>query len=239
MTNGGLKKHCASQIGKLAFIAAMLVCSVGLSNAESPDNEKLRMGVMVRDMEMIQSAIQAGADPNYVPENKESPLWIAAFDKNAQILELLLEKGGDPNQVNRNGTPLLITASRVIDASRDNRPQVVKLLLRYGADIEVMDKKKRYRPLNMAATFGTYETLKTLLENGANPNNIPTNGFPALFSLRRNKHCKLDCVELLLAHGADPDLPFKKGKSTYRESAMKSADRERIELIEKYFPAKK
>lgn len=239
MANTGLNKHCAYHVGRFVFIVTVLACSIGLRAAEQSDNEKLLYGAMVRDIVMMKSALHAGADPNHAPAGKRSPLWVAATDQNPEAVELLLKNGGDPNQLDHQGTPLLIAASRVINASRDNSAQVVDLLLRSGADIEAMDKKKRYRPLTMAATFGTYATIKTLLDNGAKPNNVPDNGFPALFMLSKNKHCKLDCLELLLAHGADPDLQYRKGTSTYRESTVRSADRAKIELIEKYFPVKK
>lgn len=239
MIHGVQKNITAYSFKRIILTAMMSACFIGVSFAQNSANEKLRKGVTVRDIEIIQSALQAGADPNHVPEGTVSTLWIAVNGKSLQVLELLLENGGDPNQINSYGTPLLYTASRVNNASRDKSSQVVKLLLRYGADIEIMDKKKRYRPLKVAATFGTYATLKTLLENGADPNNVPDNGHSALVALSINKHCKLDCVELLLAYGANPDLPGKKGSSTYRESVVKSNDRARIQLIEKYFPTKK
>ena len=225
---------------RLVFLFAMFVGFIETSVAEKSVDEKLRDGVMLRDMEMLRSALQAGADPNYNPKGKPGPLWLAVNNQNPVILELLLKNGGDPNLVDIYGSPIIHEAARVINTTRDHSAENLELLVRFGADIEAQDEKKRYRTLNSATVFGTYSTIKTLLDLGANPNNTPINGFPALFGLSNNRHCKLDCLELLLRRGANPDLISKISKRSYRESinSNKDINKEKIELVEKYYPEK-
>ena len=149
-----------------------------------------------------------------------------------ELLFLLLQHGGNPNHFNSYGMPLLITATR------GDGSEKIKLLLRYGANIEIMDKSKRHTPLTAAATFGTPATIKTLLENGADPNHVPSES-SALFMLSINKQCDMSCVELLLRYGADPDLPVGKRGLTYRQSVERYREQPLIDLINRYFPLKK
>jgi len=225
---------------RLVFLIAMFVGFIETSVAEKSVDEILRKGVMLKDMDMVSSALQAGANPNYHPSGKPGPLWLAVNNQKPEILELLLKNGGDPNLIDMYGTPIFHEAARVINATRDHSAENLKLLVRFGANIEAQDEKKRYRALNTATVFGTLSTIKTLLDLGANPNNVPDNGFPALFGLSNNKHCRLDCLELLLRRGANPDLISKIRKRSYRESIKntKVINKARIELVDKYFPKK-
>jgi ankyrin repeat protein len=167
-----------------------------------------------------------------VREDEQSPLSMAVWSKNVAILQLLLQHGGNPNHFNSYDMPLLITATR------GDGSEKIKVLLRYGANIEITDKRKRYTPLTAAATFGTPSTIKTLLENGADPNNVPENGSSALFMLSINKQCDVSCVELLLRYGADPDLPVGQKDLTYRKSVERYRKQPLIDLINWYSPIK-
>jgi ankyrin repeat protein len=193
-------------------------------------NEQLRKAVVVGDVEDVRAALERGADPNYVRDDEQSPLSMAVWSKNVAILQMLLQHGGNPNHFNIYGTPLLISATR------GDGSEKIKVLLRYGANIEITDKSKRHTPLTAAATFGTPSTIKTLLENGADPNNVPENGSSALFMLSINKQCDVSCIELLLRYGADPDLPVGKTRLTYRQRVERNRDQALIELINRYFP---
>jgi ankyrin repeat protein len=194
-------------------------------------DEQLRKAVVVGDVEDVRAALENGADPNYVRGDEPSPLSMAVSSKDVAILQLLLQHGGNPNHFNSYGMPLLITATR------GDGSEKIKLLLRYGANIEIMDKSKRHTPLTAAATFGTPATIKTLLENGADPNHVPSES-SALFMLSINKQCDMSCVELLLRYGADPDLPVGKRGLTYRQRIERYRKQPLIELINRYFPIK-
>ena len=48
-----------------------------------------------------------------------------------------------------------------------DQPDIVKLLINSGADIDAQDKK-RWTPLMIAAMNGNFEVVKTLTKGGAN-----------------------------------------------------------------------
>ena len=72
----------------------------------------------------------------------------------------LLELGADPN-IYRNSTPLH-------QASSCGLLEVVRLLLSYGAKVNVKDKEGK-TPFQVAASKGHHEITELLLEHGAVP----------------------------------------------------------------------
>ena len=73
---------------------------------------------------------------------QETPLHVAAYRGGALVTELLLERGGDAMALDKGGvTPLDV-------ATRQNHPEVVKLLLKYGAKVisREDDGKHKQRP---------------------------------------------------------------------------------------------
>ena len=70
--------------------------------------------------------IEAGADVNAANALGATPLWLAAINGSAPMVERLLESGGDPNVSLKMGETPLMTAARSGDL------QTVERLLEYG-----------------------------------------------------------------------------------------------------------
>ena len=122
----------------------------------------------------------------------------------------LLATGVSPNGFDENGqTPLLI-------ASLEGRVEVIRALLRAGADANLGDESEFRTPLMHAAIAGHADIAKLLLDFGADPNATDDYGDTALHRAvgRRN----LEIMILLLAHGANPELRDELGR-TCREIA--------------------
>ena len=85
-------------------------------------------------------------------------------------------------------------------------PEAVKLLIERGAKVDAVSKNPQTnQPLHAATALSRNpESIKLLLEAGADANARQTAGYTALFSAAAAN--RLDLVELLLAHGADPKL---------------------------------
>jgi ankyrin repeat protein len=195
-------------------------------------NEALMMAVTLRDIDRVRHALENGADPNFSENGRPSALAKAVISNSANILGLLLQSGGDPNQVN-DGMSLLILAA---GGQGEGAEESILQLLRHGANIEATDTRERYTPLISAATLGSLPMLEVLLQNGANPNNVPKDGFPALLMIKNNMRCNTDCVELLLSYGANPDLSTGGGGLTYRQLIKREGNKLLIDLINLYFP---
>ncbi|XP_026399194.1 ankyrin repeat domain-containing protein 50-like [Papaver somniferum] len=93
---------------------------------------------------------------------------------------------------------------------------VLSLFLSKGSNVDA--KNDFVSPLRYAATFGYHDTVKILLDHGANPNFVFHDIFTPLHASIYSHSWK--CVELLLKAGADPNggpdgfktLPFAAGK---------------------------
>ena len=91
-------------------------------------------------------------------------------------------------------------------ASAFGTPEAVRLLLENDAAVDAVSKNPQTnQPLHAALALGRNpETIRLLLDAGANPNARQTAGFTAIFSAAAAN--RRDLVELLIAHGADPAI---------------------------------
>lgn len=117
------------------------------------------------------------------------------------IAELLLNRGGDVNAKNewRGFTPLHL-------AARANHVGAVRLLLKYGADVNANDNSWT-TALYTAAKYSNYEMVKALIEAGAAINNDD----------RSPLHCAcanndLAIIKILLQNGANVKVVDEKGR---------------------------
>lgn len=99
-----------------------------------------------------------------------TPLGLASFFNQADIVELLLEKGADPNIATAND----FKVAPLHSACATSDIEIARLLIANGADV---NKKQMagVTPLHSAAHNGQTELVKLLLQNGADVNAITDN----------------------------------------------------------------
>ena len=73
------------------------------------------------------------------------------------------------------------------------------------------DSSLTYTPIMYACKFGRLDTIKCLVENGANANHRFDNGFTSLHSLCRQGY-DLKTIKCLIENGADIDMRDSQGK---------------------------
>lgn len=101
------------------------------------------------------------ATANSVDEEGDPLLMNAALYASAEMMEILLKGGADPNAKNRDGETALIWA--VPDK------QKVALLLKHGADVNSAAASGNTALLVACVGADTYELVKLLMDNGADP----------------------------------------------------------------------
>ncbi len=108
----------------------------------------------------------------------ETPLMMAALKGQTEAVKALLARGAD---VNKTGwTPLHYAAA----GTTDEQARIVALLLEMHAYIDA-ESPNGTTPLMMAAQYGTFDALQTLLDEGADPTIKNQLGLTALdFALR-------------------------------------------------------
>jgi ankyrin repeat protein len=150
---------------------------------------------------------------------KMTPLHYAIMHGRADIVKALLEKGADVNAVGGDfdSTPLLLAImSGLNDKCPD--PEIVKLLLEYGADANIKNKLG-FRPLQISCVHQRLEVMKLLLEYGANVNMKNQYGASLLHGTAYFGYS--DIVELLLDYGIDVNAKDQKGQTALDKAIYK------------------
>jgi ankyrin repeat protein len=168
------------------------------------------------DTESARTLLNAGADPNLqIPDWGGTALIIASTMGQADIVEALLNKGADPNYRDKNSFTALHAAVRDSDygedaAQRARAVATVKVLLAHGADVNA--RLHQEKP--------TVRALNELQFEGATP--------LALAAEVNN----LDAIKVLVAAGADPNIPTSMGTTPLMLAAGAGTDVQRARSIE-------
>lgn len=123
----------------------------------------------------------------------------ASGQGNLTIVELLLRIGADPNvKTTMSHTPLYCLSNEYKGSEGGN---VVRVLVRAGANVNACDGVKRCTPLHMAARRGSPDIAEALLDCGAD---IAARDSLGVTPLRRSVNCKKPRVAaLLVSRGAN------------------------------------
>jgi uncharacterized protein len=103
-------------------------------------------------------------------------------------------------------------------------PEAVRVLLEHGADADDdADNPFGVRPVHAASAAHDIETMRLLLEAGADPNQRQRGGFVPLHEAAHTDDVEM--ARLLLDHGADPALTADDGRDARRMAADDGSER--------------
>ncbi|HEY7299602.1 MAG TPA: ankyrin repeat domain-containing protein [Xanthobacteraceae bacterium] len=149
------------------------------------------------DVDSARILLSAGAQVNAVqPNSKLTPLIIASGMVHTKVVELLLDSGADPNHVEQIGYTALAWVVRdgtygLDYANKDKVVDIVKLLLKHGADpnFRMMNQRSKTvndlsltgaTPIILAAEVNNTGAVKALMEGGADPKATTIHGTNAV-----------------------------------------------------------
>ncbi|WCL40177.1 ankyrin repeat protein [Pigeonpox virus] len=140
-------------------------------------------------------------------------LFSAIYNYDLDMIEFLLRNKVDPNKemvlvdpMDYNRTPLVVSASL-------GHTEIVKILLKYGANIDGRISTWFTSALHTAVQYNKYETARLLLENGANVNIQDYELMTPMHTTLLHNPFNEKMVRLLLKYGADIRLKNNTGDS--------------------------
>ena len=161
--------------------------------------------------DVVRMLLASGADPNARDEFVNTPLHLAVAwtDEPRVIVEALLESGADPSARGRYGQTPLHEAVSFEDFSHSAQgrrdPAVVIRLLDAGASIHARTVSG-WTPLHTAASTHGHryvrEIIETLLDRGADPAEVNSNGQTAADLAEDNPELRGTSVHARLRRGA-------------------------------------
>jgi uncharacterized protein len=204
---------------------------VDVNQRNADGSTPLQWAVYEGDAAKVRELIRAGADVSIANAYGASPVGLAAEVGDAAILRLLLDAGANADSPNADGMTALMLVART------GNVEAAKSLLDHGATIDARESFGGQTALMWAAARRHPEMIDLLVSRGAavdarsavrdyqrhiqaegRPKSLDTGGFtPLLYAAREN--C-LECIDTLLAKGADIDLPDPDGVTPLHVAIM-------------------
>jgi ankyrin repeat protein len=201
--------------------AGVLDSLSGAQKTVAESNDALRLAVRAGDLPVVQALLDGGADVNAKDEVGTTCLMHAVLNAHVGVVKLLLSKGADANARNKKGATALLWALHdpnkvkllldhgakipeeavFVAAAIPGGNRTLKLLADRGANLKV--NKGGFTPLGAATRGGDLDTMRFLIEHGADFGAKTKSGYTALYGAASWPDNGA-MVSLLLEHGADP-----------------------------------
>ncbi len=208
----------------------------------------LVFSVNARNPGIVRLLMKHKADPNIQNQRGQTSLMWAAGNGYFDMVKLLLEYKADPNIQDQFDQTAMILA-----INHDGNPDIIELLLRYGANPNLGNTRNQTALIH-AVIEENFPVAKLLLEHEADPNIQDQFGQTALMRAavnNENNRCinsqnlndighmirkwiiscdRLNMVELLLTHKANPNIQDNEGQT----ALMFASDADRAKLLLKH-----
>jgi ankyrin repeat protein len=182
--------------------------NVGGINGDTP----LIISIKNSSDEITKKLLLAGANTCKPDKNGKTPLYWAVTTKNVTIIYLLLDHGAE-----------LTVHTALLHAIRSDYLDIVKLLVRRGAPVNVMSPET---PLTAAIIRRHLDIAKFLIESGANVNLADGNGnLPVKMCLEQHNFKIINCM---VANGLKVDATLANTLLVW------SLEKEKVNLVKHF-----
>ena len=213
---GATPLYAAVSNSNLAMTVKLLAAGADPNAALSEGETPLIVAAGRGNLEIVRALLSAKADPNAKDATGgQTALMWAVQQGHRAVAEELLRGGADVNLGSKTAfTPLMFAAQRG-EVGDDGDVDTTRLLLRAGAKVNTAQPSSKLTPLIIASAMVHTKVVELLLDNDADPNAVEGRGFTSLARVVRDSRWGIDfkdkdkiitIVNLLLAHGADPNF---------------------------------
>jgi len=169
----------------LSFLLASTLLLGCETEAPSPPSHTLLDAAEQGDLVSMDDFLLGSQFVNMRDSCKITPLMRAALNGHTEAVERLLKKGAAIDLVDKGGYSALMLAAS------NNHFRTVQLLLGWGATVDIVEHTEGLTALIWAARLGHVETVKTLLEHGADPKLRDLQGRDALYHAQQTQNQEL------------------------------------------------
>lgn len=192
--------HTASRTGRLAGVRLLVKAGARLNAREHHQQTPLMWAAAAGHVEVVRYLLDQGAEFQKPLPSGFTPLLFAIRQGHAGVARALVEKGADPNQaceVRRGGRKLMRDGtSPLVLAIENGHFELAAYLLSLGVDPN--DLRSGFAPLHVLSWVR--KSVK-----GDGDDGLPT-------PQGSGKMTSLQLVEVLVDHGADPNLRLTRGR---------------------------
>lgn len=154
----------ATQEGHLSVVERLIELGADVDQKSLDGKTPLRVAALEGHTSVLSALVEAGADVTAKDPDGRSTLYLLAIENKLEQVEIILSKSGvkynlEEDRDLEGRTPLHI-------ASWQGHTAMVELLLRYGADVNAVDREQR-TPLQSSAWQGHESVVWLLLKAGA------------------------------------------------------------------------
>ena len=170
---------------------------------------------------MAQQLIEAGAALDIFTNNGSPPLGFAIETGDLALVDMMLVRGADPNCALKNSPiPMGVAAAQPF-------PQILQRLIKAGGDPDQVrprtdDGHFPATPLMTACRRGRLDNVRVLLAAAANVNKVNSGNAGPLHAVMYADSDQVEIVQLLLDHGADPNIADVSGLTPLNVAQQKS-----------------
>jgi len=161
----------ASKNGYLDIVKLIIYLGADVNATDNNNNITALMEASENGhLETVQFLITNGADVNATDKYKVTALMESAANGHADIVKLLIENKANVNNINCLGNTALIKTTQNSIMDKEIQLDIVKQLIKAGADVNIQDKYNKWTALMDAASINQLEIVQELLQAGADVN---------------------------------------------------------------------
>jgi ankyrin repeat protein len=191
--------------------------------ATKAQNLVLLQAASAGDEEILQSALDEGANLVARDADGQTSLHLAILHDHESMVRMLLKKGADIEATTQKGGKPLYNAAEM------GNLRLVDLLLQFRADVESRNTIRKTTALYQAVSKENLEVARFLLDHGADVDAKDPNGYTPLFSAVSQGN--LDLVEMLLQYGASKKTRLPDGRNVEDLASGDNEMRDRLLLV--------
>lgn len=188
---------------------------MGENDSSQEEAEALLRSVKDSDSATARRLLSNSVSPNVRDASNITPLMIAAVRGDNEMAEILLNAGADINAISDTGDTALVKAINFEET------EVVKLLLKNGADPELRNPYSGESVLHSTARTANVEVMRILLSKNINVNVKDNSGTTPLLvaaSSSSELKSKVEIIRALIDKGADVNATNNSGRTALMSS---------------------